>query len=268
MNTLRTLQSHGSESGPLAQHIRALGPWFHNIHLPDGSQTAPDHPLGDFPAFKWAGLAPLLAADMRGLRVLDIGCNAGYYSLQMAQRGAQVVAMDHDPHYLAQAEWVVRQFGLSSQVTLRQGDVYDLAGRRERFDVVLFLGVFYHLRYPLLGLDLAAGACDDLLLFQSLCMPGPDDALPAPRDVGYLGRDEMQNDHWPKMAFVEGELAGDPTNWWLPNPGALEAMVRSAGFEVVARPEPDTCVCRRNAATATASEAALEGVLAHLQRGG
>ena len=41
------------------REVDDLGPWFHNLHLPDGTETAPDHPLGDFPAFKWAELAPL-----------------------------------------------------------------------------------------------------------------------------------------------------------------------------------------------------------------
>ena len=62
--------------------ILALGPWFHNLHLPDGAQTAPGHALGDFPAFKWAELAPHLPEDLRGWTALDIGCNAGFYNAQ------------------------------------------------------------------------------------------------------------------------------------------------------------------------------------------
>ena len=60
--------------------IAALGPWFHNLHLPDGSETAPHHALGDFPAFKWAEIAPHLPQQLSGWRALDIGCNAGFYS--------------------------------------------------------------------------------------------------------------------------------------------------------------------------------------------
>jgi tRNA (mo5U34)-methyltransferase len=185
----------------------------------------------------------------------------------MAKRGARVVAMDHDPHYLAQADWVARQFGLSERITLRLGDIYELAGKHEKFDVVLFLGVFYHLRHPLLGLDLAAAASRDLLLFQSLCMPGPqqsDEPLP---DPGYRGREALIHDGWPKMAFIEGELAGDPTNWWLPNSPAMDAMVRSGGYAVVASPEPDTRVCRRTQG-AKQVETELHDLLAQLQHGG
>jgi tRNA (mo5U34)-methyltransferase len=254
MDALKTLQSHGAESGPQAARIREFGPWFHNLHLPDGSETAPDHPLGDFPAFKWAHLAPHLPADMRGMRVLDIGCNAGFYSFELARRGADVVAMDHDPHYLRQAEWARNQLGLDKRVELREGDVYELAQRHERFDVVLFLGVFYHLRHPLLGLDLAAAASRDLLLFQSLSTRAPDDAADT-RDPGFGEIDRLRQDAWPKLAFIEHELAGDPTNWWVPNEPAMQAMLRSTGFEVVSQPDIDVYVCRRGEAadTATAS---------------
>src|SRR3954463_5960088 len=87
------------------QAIAALGPWFHNIHLPDGTQTAPDHFLGDFPRFKWEALADHLPADLEGWTALDIGCNAGFYTFELAARGARVTGIDVDPHYLAQAEW-------------------------------------------------------------------------------------------------------------------------------------------------------------------
>jgi tRNA (mo5U34)-methyltransferase len=71
-----------------------LAPWFHNLHLPNGRQTAPDHPLGDFPAFKWRQIAHHVPADLSGKRALDIGCNAGFYSFELAGRGAQVLAID------------------------------------------------------------------------------------------------------------------------------------------------------------------------------
>src|SRR5437763_6983773 len=98
-----TLQSDGSRvstKDQLGREIHELAPWFHNLHLPGGRQTAPDHPLGDFPAFKWQQLAAALPEDMTGLRVLDIGCNAGFYSLAVAGRGAHVLGIDVDPHYL------------------------------------------------------------------------------------------------------------------------------------------------------------------------
>src|SRR3954470_18550267 len=99
----RLLQHHVSAPSPEREtEIAALGPWFHNLHLPDGSQTAPLHPLGDFPRFKWNELAPLLPSDLEGWTVLDIGCNAGFYSFELARRGAQVTAIDVEPLFLRQ----------------------------------------------------------------------------------------------------------------------------------------------------------------------
>src|ERR671937_2022912 len=130
------------------REIAALGPWFHNLHLPDGAQTAPNHALGDFPAFKWRELAPHLPNDLTGWRVLDIGCNAGFYSFELARRGASVVAIDKDEHYLRQARWAARQLDLEDRVQFERREVYELARRHETFDLVLFLGVLYHLRHP------------------------------------------------------------------------------------------------------------------------
>src|SRR4051812_23965933 len=142
-----TLQSKGSTAD---DQLRRLGPWFHNLHFPDGTQTAPDHPLGDFPAFKWAQIGRALPMDMRGMRALDIGCNAGFYSFELARRGASVLAIDHDPHYLAQALYARERMRLPTDVDFREMGVYDLPELSARFDIILFLGVLYHLRYPLL----------------------------------------------------------------------------------------------------------------------
>lgn len=121
--------------------IEALAPWFHNLHLPDGEQTAPNHPLGDFPSFKWRQIAPHVPDDLDGLQVLDIGCNAGFYSFQLAARGARVTAIDIDPHYLAQARWASRRFGLEDRIEFRCMQLYDLARERSQFDLVWFMGV-------------------------------------------------------------------------------------------------------------------------------
>lgn len=121
----------------LHQRIRELGPWFHNLHLA-GVQTAPEHFLGDYPRLKWEQFAHALPADLSGCSVLDIGCNAGFYALEMKRRGAaRVVAMDSDPRYLAQAHLAAEVMGL--EIEWRELSVYDLAQLGERFDVVLFI---------------------------------------------------------------------------------------------------------------------------------
>src|ERR1700712_873385 len=180
-----TLQSHGKASGN--PDVSALAPWFHNLHLPDGTQTAADHPLGDFPSFKWAELGPSLPDDLRGCRALDIGCNAGFYSFELASRGADVLAIDHDPHYLRQAEWARRRFGFEDQVQLRQLGVYELPSLQEDFDIIFFMGVLYHLRHPLLAIELVAERLRGTLVVQTLTVPGLP-AEGAPADVGYADR--------------------------------------------------------------------------------
>ncbi len=225
-----------------SREIAHLGPWFHNLHLPDGAQTAPDHPLGDFPAYKWRRLAPHLPARLDGWTALDIGCNAGYYSFELARRGAQVTGIDVDPHYLAQARWAAREYGLQGAVEFRQMQVYDLAGEEGRFDLVLFMGVFYHLRYPLLGLDIVSRRIGRMMVFQTMRMPGMEvygDTL----DHGIEEREVLRHPGWPRMAFIEHRFANDPTNWWVPNHAGIEAMLRSSGLTVRAHLGHEIYLC-------------------------
>ena len=219
----------------MQQEIDQLGPWFHNLHLPGGEQTAPNHTLGDFPAFKWAELAPYIPTDLSGWEVLDIGCNAGFYSIELAKRGAKVLGIDVDPHYLRQAAWAAKQFGLEDKIELKQMQIYDLAHLDRQFDLIWYMGVLYHLRYPLLSLDILSQKCRKQMVFQTLTMPGEKSAE-APEDFDINDRKRMLADTWPKMAFIEKRMAGDPTNWWAPNHAAIEAMMRSCGFRVKEHP--------------------------------
>jgi tRNA (mo5U34)-methyltransferase len=222
--------------------INALGPWFHNLHLPGGVQTAPDHPLGDFPRKKWLLIEPHVPESLAGWTVLDIGCNAGFYSFELARRGATVHAIDLDEHYLRQARWAAEQFGLADRVTFEQLPLYHLARRREQYDLVWFMGVLYHLRYPLLGLDIAARKTRRLMMLQTMTMPG-EDAFTPPEDVPLDDREALSEPAWPKMAFIERRVAGDPTNWWAPNASCVEAMLRSSGLRVLSRPAHEIYLC-------------------------
>jgi tRNA (mo5U34)-methyltransferase len=234
--------------------IDALGPWFHNLHLPDGRQTAPHHPYGDFPSFKWAELAPHLPADLSGWSALDIGCNAGFYSFELARRGADVTGIDREDLYLDQARWAAEAFGVGDRVSFEKAQVYDLARDGRRFDLVLFMGVFYHLRYGVLALDTVARLMPKCLVFQSLTMPGPRYGMEAPEDFGFETLGRVADPAWPKMAFVENRFEGDETNWWIPDRGATEALLRSAGFRILASPNRETHVCEPTGAPLPAEE--------------
>lgn len=228
------------------QEIAARGPWFHNITLPGGEQTAPNHPLGDFPAFKWREIREELPRDLSGKTALDIGCNAGFYSLELARRGAMVVGIDHDEHYLDQARWVARQWRMEERIDYRRLEIWELAREHpdlpKRFDVVLFMGVLYHLRHPLLGLEIAASRTGGIMVFQTLTT-ADDEIAEVPGDLPLEQRERLSWPGWPRMSFVEHELASDQTNWWVPNAACCEAMLRSAGLRVVSRPAHETYVC-------------------------
>ncbi|HLT06441.1 MAG TPA: TIGR04290 family methyltransferase [Cyclobacteriaceae bacterium] len=227
----------------IREDIDKLGPWFHNLHLPSGAQTAPDHFLGDFPTFKWQQLQEHVPADLSGWKVLDIGCNAGFYTFELAKRGAEVLGIDLDPHYLRQARWAAKILGLEERVAFKQMQVYDLWKMEEKFDLVWFMGVFYHLRYPMLALDIVAEKVRKLMVFQTLMMPDRTEKIIQP-DYKINDREEMLEAGWPKMAFIEDRLAGDPTNWWVPNQAGIKAMLRTCGLQVIASPVDETYICK------------------------
>src|SRR5437868_2097652 len=227
----------------IRRRVRELGQWFHNIDL-GGVQTAPDHFLGDYPAFKWRRFAGALPADLSGRSVLDIGCNGGFYSIQMKRRGAdRVVGIDFDEEYLAQARYAAEVSGV--EIEFRRLSVYDVGKLRERFDVVLFMGVLYHLRHPLLALDLIhEHVARDLLVFQSM-QRGSSGVLPVAGNYPFEDTAPFEQPGFPRLHFIEHHYAGDPTNWWVPNRACAEAMLRSTGFMITAHPEDEVYICRR-----------------------
>ena len=220
----------------------ALGPWFHNIDL-GGVMTAPEHFLGDYPAVKWRRFAHTIPADLSGRTVLDIGCNAGFYSLEMKSRGgARVLAIDVDLDYLRQARFAAETLGAS--IEFIQMSAYDIASLGERFDIVLFLGVLYHLRHPLLALDLIREhVVRDLFVCQS--MQRGDPAIdPLEEDYPFSETAIFDRPSFPRLSFIEHRYAGDDTNWWVPNRACTAAMLRSAGFVIEANPDEEVFVCR------------------------
>ena len=230
-------------NGHLRAQIEALAPWFHNLHL-RGEQTAPDHFLGDYPASKWANIRSCLPESLAGKTVLDIGCNAGFYSLEMKRRGAsRVLGLDSDEHYLKQARWAAEVSGLD--VDFRRMSVYEMDTIEESFDLVIFMGVFYHLRYPLFALDKVVRKVRGQMLFQTMLRPFPArvESAPVAPEYGFADRDVFAAPDMPRMHFIERTYAGDPTNAWIPNLAGAEAMLRSAGMEIVAHPEEETWLC-------------------------
>jgi tRNA (mo5U34)-methyltransferase len=235
-------QTNDADKAAIEKKIHELGDWFHNMNI-GGVQTAPHHFLGDYPAVKWNRFAHAIPADLKGKSVLDIGCNAGFYAIEMKRRGAdRVVAIDDEERYLAQARFAAETNAV--EIEFHRLSVYELAQLNEKFDLVLFLGVFYHLRHPLLALDLIREyAARDLLAFQSM-QRGTVKILKAEPDYDFWDTRFFEREGFPSMYFIEHCYAGDPTNWWIPNLACVEALLRSSGFTIIAHPEQEVFICR------------------------
>ena len=207
------------ETGPISserlrRQVSALR-WHHTMDLGHGVVT----PGGDATQEKLTRLG--LPASMAGKTVLDIGAWDGFFSFEAERRGAaRVVAMDYSCWLQAEghpskAGFELARRALGSCVEDVTLDVMDLTPERlGMFDVVLFLGVLYHVRHPLLALERVFSVTSDLLILET--------------EVMRLGSKR------PMMSFFPGdELGGDPTNWWGPNEAGVRAMVRDVGFREI-----------------------------------
>jgi len=224
----------------LSRRIRELGDWFHNLNL-NGVPTAPDHFLGDFPNIKWKRISEEIPENIAGASVLDIGCNGGFYSIEMKRRGAEyVLGVDIDERYLSQARFASQTLNLD--IEFRKCSVYDLDSIPGQFDYVIFMGVFYHLRYPLLGLDTAVKKVGGKMIFQTM-LRGSLQQRQWKEDYSFWQEDIFFDPDFPSMHFIENKYSGDPTNWWIPNRAAAESMLRSAGLSILSHPEEETWIC-------------------------
>jgi len=224
----------------LERRIAELGEWFHNFEL-HGVRTAPNHFLGDFPNIKWKHLANVIPHDLTGASVLDIGCNGGFYCIQMKKRGAErVLGIDVDDRYLNQARFAADQLGL--EIEFEKRSVYEVAGLEGQFDYIIFMGVFYHLRYPLYALDNIVKKVRKQLIFQTM-IRGSETARTYEENYHFWNKEIFQDPEFPQMYFIENRYADDPTNWWIPNASACEAMLRSSGLAIEVHPEVETWVC-------------------------
>jgi tRNA (mo5U34)-methyltransferase len=225
----------------LSRRIAELGDWFQNLDL-NGVPTAPNHFLGDYPRVKWEQIASGVPRDLTGATVLDVGCNAGFYCVELKRRGAsRVLGVDVDDRYLEQARFAAGVLNLD--IEFEKHSVYDVDRIAGQFDYVFFMGVFYHLRYPLYALDKVITKVRGRLIFQTMVrgsMVSPD----LREDYHFWNKDIFNNPDFPCMYFIEKKYAGDPTNWWIPNHGAMEAMLRSSGLEIESHPEAETWFCR------------------------
>lgn len=229
----------------IRSRLAELGWWFHNVDLGQGIWTNPDDPRAYKPELRWGLIEPHVPDDLSGKTVLDLACNDGYYSVMMKRRGAsRVLGIDVDESSLKRARFLAEVYGVD--VEFRIEDVYRFCLRNtEHFDYVMFLGLFYHLRHPLLVLDHMAAIVRERLYFQSVIRGAQD-------TEGFETRDDypidetiaFENRAFPKMFFLEKRFNNDPTNWWIANGPGLIGVLRSAGFEVIQTVDPQVFVCK------------------------
>jgi len=245
----------------LRRQIDLLGDWFHNLNL-HGVPTAPNHFLGDFPNVKWKSISKAIPQDLTGATVLDIGCNGGFYSIALKQRGAdRVVAVDIDDRYLNQARFAAGTLGL--EIEFEKRSVYEIDSIPGQFDYVLFMGVFYHLRYPVYALDKVVKKVGGKLVFQTM-IRGSMEERTWKENYEFWNTKLFRDPDFPCMYFIEHKYADDPTNWFIPNRGGVEGILRSSGLELLEHPEAETWICAPKFATRAGKyilDLELEGTL-------
>lgn len=223
--------------------LKELGWWYQHFTLPNGVRTGGGEEPGYDPETRWNLFKDYLPERLEGATVLDAGGNAGYFSIQMKLRGAgRCVLVEPYREFLAQARFAAGEFGVDLEFVNEDILTYCLT-TEERFDYVLFLGLFYHLRHPVIVLDRLAEMTKKRLVLAS-AVAGPA-VEPAPPRADHERSEDaalLEDPAYPKMIFIENRYYGDPTNWWLPNHAALPALLRSAGMKVAARPHPHVLV--------------------------
>jgi tRNA (mo5U34)-methyltransferase len=249
----------------LAEEVERLRPWFHAIELPHGvwtkRESAGTEPA-DHPAGTWEVVRRYLP-DLAGKSVLDVGCGAGFYSVQAKRLGAtRVLGVDARQHEIRQALLVRRALGLD--IELRRQSVYRLSpARLGRFDVVLALGLIYHCKHLVLALEKLFSVTGGLLIVETEVVPEP--RSPSPISPPH-GKDPVHPLPEPAQDAAPAALAGRPlhplafvhneqrieeavANWFVPSAGAARALLGAAGFsevEVAARfGARALLVCRR-----------------------
>ena len=223
------------------QEMRSLGWWYQHFDLPNGLRTGKGE--GYDAQARWNLIAPHVPADLAGKTVLDLGGNAGFFSIQMKLRGAsRCVLVDPFVEFNRQAQFAAAQFGVELEVINEDAHTYCLT-TDDRFDYVIFLGLLYHLKYPGLVLDRLAEMTKHRIYIQSNIIGTEADTYQNKPDYERFIDDSILDDQaFPKLMFVENLYNGDATNWWIPNYAALAALVRSAGLKILDRPHPQVIV--------------------------
>jgi tRNA (mo5U34)-methyltransferase len=212
--------------------LKRLEPWFHCIDLGDGLATKTKSAIGeplDHPRPTWEKVKVCVPDDLSGKTVLDVGCNAGFYSLEVKRRGAaDVLGIDSQRNLIRQAEFVRDVRG--ADIDYRRMSVYDLDPHAiGQFDVTLALGLLYHCKHLVLALEKLFIVTRELLILETAIYPPKKAPASFSYEVGGL-----QPVLHP-LAYVENAPDAKEAiyNWFLPGIDALGALLRNIGFDSV-----------------------------------
>ena len=233
MSAAQSLAS--GEKSRIRQRVAELAPWFHNYEIAKDVWTNAEgaSPGPDYPARRWACVKPWFE-KLPGKSCLDVGCSSGFFSLKAMELGAvSVLGVDSGEQSRAmdQARFAAETLKLGAD--FQSISVYDLPQLGRTFDIVLFMGVFYHLRHPLLALESLRKVCSGTLILQTITTTNTrqlNEVQGVSKDVR-LNSPDMLDRRFPALQFVEGGLGGDGSCWFVPNVEVVAAMLRSCGFK-------------------------------------
>jgi tRNA (mo5U34)-methyltransferase len=216
----------------IISEIARLEPWFHCIDLGDGLQTKTKSAIGEpveHPAPTWERVKASVPKDLSGQSILDVGCNAGFYSIEMKRRGAaRVLGIDSQRELIRQANFVRKVLGLD--IEYRRMSVYDLDPRElGQFDVTLALGLIYHCKHLVLALEKLFLVTRNLLILETAIYP-PEKV---PDSFVYAEGGSEPTLH--PMAYIENQADAKEAvfNWFVPGTAALSALLKNIGFDEV-----------------------------------
>ena len=214
----------------ISTQLQRLQPWFHRIDLGGGVFTKTASAIGEpieHPQPTWETVKVCLPADLSGKSVLDVGCNAGFYSIEMKRRGAaRVLGVDSQGNLIRQAVFVRNVLGLD--IDYQRLSVYDLDPHvLGQFDVTLALGLIYHCKHLVLALEKLFAVTRELLVIETAIYPPKKSPASFVYDVGGI----QPTLH--ALAYVENPPDAKEAiyNWFLPSVEALCALLKNVGFD-------------------------------------
>lgn len=217
------------ERAEIIAGIARLKPWFHRIELQEGITTKTESVAGepaDHPISTWKTLEKCLPEDLSNQSVLDIGCNAGFYSIEAKRRNAAyVLGVDSQRLHVRQARFVNRVLGLD--LDFRRLSLYDLnPSEIGQFDVTLALGLIYHCKHLIFGLEKLFQVTKELLILESAILP--PEIAPQPIELDLKPESKLL---YP-LVYVNNDFRAKESaeNWFLPTPECLQAMLLNVGF--------------------------------------